>query len=73
MNTVLYTTAEVIRVVATAAQPFIPDGAAKLLDLLSVDEMQRQFRVSQAALVPGTVLPKPQGVFPRYVDETADA
>jgi methionyl-tRNA synthetase len=29
MNTVLYTTAEVIRVVATAAQPFIPDGAAE--------------------------------------------
>jgi methionyl-tRNA synthetase len=27
MNTVLYTTAEVIRVVAIAAQPFIPDGA----------------------------------------------
>ena len=72
MNTVLYTTAEVIRVVATAAQPFIPDGAARLLDLLSVAEDKRRFRVEQAALVPGTALPKPEGVFPRYVDQEAD-
>lgn len=72
MNTVLYTTAEVIRVVATAAQPFIPDGAGKLLDLLNVEEALRQFRVEKAALVPGTELPKPSGVFPRYVDEQAE-
>lgn len=69
MNTVLYTTAEVIRVVSVAAQPFIPDGAARLLDLLSVDGDNRQFKVENAALVPGTALPKPEGVFPRYVDE----
>jgi methionyl-tRNA synthetase len=73
MNTVLYTTAEVIRVVAIAAQPFIPDGAAKLLDLLCVDETQRQFQAVQASLVPGTALPRPHGVFPRHVDEAADA
>jgi methionyl-tRNA synthetase len=71
MNTVLYTTAEVIRVVATAAQPFIPDGASRLLDLLNVPEDKRQFRVEQAALVPGTALPKPEGVFPRYVEQEA--
>jgi methionyl-tRNA synthetase len=68
MNTVLYTTAEVIRVVATAAQPFIPAGAAKLLDLLSVAEDKRQFRMDCAPLVSGTALPKPEGVFPRYVE-----
>ena len=73
MNTVLYTTAEVIRVVATAAQPFIPGAAAKLLDLLSVAEDKRQFGVEKAALVPGTALPKPEGVFPRYVEPDAVA
>jgi methionyl-tRNA synthetase len=58
-------------VVATAAQPFIPDGASRLLDLLNVPEDKRQFRVEQAALVPGTALPKPEGVFPRYVEQEA--
>ncbi len=71
MGTVLYTTAEVIRIVAVSAQPFIPDGAGKLLDLLKVSDEMRQFRVREAALVPGTELPKPEGVFPRYVDEPA--
>ena len=69
MNTVLYTTAEIIRVVAVSAQAFIPDGASRLLDLLSVPQDKRHFHIEQAALVPGTILPKPEGVFPRYVEE----
>ncbi len=72
MATVLYTTAEVLRVAAVAAQPFIPDGAGRLLDLLAVEDDKRMFRVRQAALVPGTELPAPSPVFPRYVDESAD-
>jgi methionyl-tRNA synthetase len=71
MNTVLYTTAEVIRIVAVAAQPFIPAGAEKLLDLLRVEQANRMFHVKKAALVPGTALPKPEGVFPRYVEQEA--
>ncbi|MDI6026108.1 methionine--tRNA ligase [Corticibacterium sp. UT-5YL-CI-8] len=71
METVLWTTAEVIRRVALMCQPFIPGSAAKLLDLLSVDASDRDFvAVSEAkALVPGTALPAPQGVFPRYVEQ----
>ena len=72
MNTVLYTTAEVIRVVAVSVQPFMPESASRLLDLLAQPDDKRLFRVEHAALTPGTELPKPEGVFPRYVEE-ADA
>jgi methionyl-tRNA synthetase len=70
METVLYTTAETIRRVAILCQPFIPGSAAKLLDLLSVASGRRQFADlgEDGALSPGTALPTPQGVFPRYVE-----
>ena len=75
METVLWTTAEVVRRVAILLQPYVPGSAAKLLDLLAVPADRRKF--AQAgdadALVPGTPLPAPQGVFPRYVEaKTAD-
>jgi len=68
MNTVLYTTAEVLRVIGVSIQPFMPDSASKLLDLLNVPAENRQFRVSNAALVPGAELPQPSGIFPRFVE-----
>jgi methionyl-tRNA synthetase len=73
METVLYTTAEVLRRVAILCQPFMPASSAKLLDLLAVPADRRTFaNVSAAdALAPGTGLPKPEGVFPRYVDQEA--
>ena len=73
MATVLYVTAEVVRVVAVAIQPFMPESASKLLDLVAVPEDKRVFHVEKAALVPGTELPKPEGVFPRYVEKDAEA
>lgn len=71
METVLWTTAEVIRRVGLLCQPFIPGSAAKLLDLLAVAEDSRDFaHVAEGhALVPGTALPAPQPVFPRYVEQ----
>lgn len=68
MNTVLYTTAEVIRVVSMVAQAIMPDSASRLLDLLAIPPEQRTFDAANASLVPGTELPKPEGVFPRYVE-----
>ncbi len=70
MATVLYVLAEAIRRCALLAQPFVPDGAKKILDQLSVCEHQRQFSAlgREGGLEPGTVLPQPQGVFPRYED-----
>ncbi|SDR02764.1 methionine--tRNA ligase [Pseudovibrio sp. Tun.PSC04-5.I4] len=75
MATVLYTTAEIIRQVGILAQPVIPGSAAKLLDLLVLDENQRTFaQLGEAGrLQGGGELPKPQGIFPRYVEpETAE-
>jgi methionyl-tRNA synthetase len=70
METVLWVTAEVIRRVAILCQPYIPGSAAKLLDILAVGEGRRQFEhVGETyALVPGTPLPAPQPIFPRYVE-----
>jgi methionyl-tRNA synthetase len=65
-RTVLYTTCEAVRVAALLVQPVMPESAAKLLDLLGQAEDQRTFTAVGARLTPGTVLPPPTGVFPRY-------
>lgn len=72
MGTVLYVTAESIRQLAIAAQPYIPQGAKALLDQLNVAEDQRSFAQLGTAgrLEPGTAIEKPQGVFPRLELET---
>jgi methionyl-tRNA synthetase len=69
-GTVLYVTAEVLRQVAILAQPFIPDSAGKLLDLLGIPSDARDFTQLGAKhrIAPGTTLPAPAPVFPRYVD-----
>ena len=75
MATVLYVTAEVIRQVAILAQPFVPRGAAKLLDLVGVPADARGFDQLGPAgrLMAGAALPAPEPVFPRYVDPDAPA
>ncbi|MCC4245709.1 methionine--tRNA ligase [Stappia indica] len=75
MATVLYVTAEVIRQVAILAQPVIPTSAGKLLDLLAVPADARGFDRLGAGgrLAAGAELPKPEGVFPRYVEAEAPA
>src|SRR4051794_1637061 len=65
-GTVLYTTLEVVRIAALLVQPVMPDSAAKLLDLLGQPADQRTFAAVATRLAPGTALPKPEGVFPRY-------
>jgi len=73
MATVLYVTAEVIRVVAVMVQAVMPQSAGKLLDLLAVPQDARQFTDTQTPLAAGTQLPQPQGVFPRYVETETGA
>lgn len=70
MRTVLYVTAEVIRRVALLIQPVVPNAAARILDQLGVPADERGFgRFGDAAsLSPGTALPKPEGVFPRWTE-----
>lgn len=74
MATVLYVTAEVIRQVAIMAQPFVPEGAGKLLDLLKQDEDSRDFRALGEAgrLKAGLQFEKPTPVFPRFVEEEGE-
>jgi methionyl-tRNA synthetase len=72
-RTVLYVTAEVVRQIAILAQPVMPASAAKLLDSLGVPADARNFAALGGAtrITPGTTLPAPTGVFPRYVEPTA--
>ncbi|WP_137723523.1 methionine--tRNA ligase [Prescottella subtropica] len=72
MATVLYVTLEVVRIVGLLVQPVMPDSAAKILDLLGQDADSRDFDAIGARIVAGTPLPKPVGVFPRYVEETPE-
>lgn len=65
-GTVLYTTLEVVRVAALLAQPVMPDAMDKLLDLLGQSADARTFAAIGDRLKPGTQLPAPTGVFPRY-------
>jgi len=72
MRTVLYALAETIRHLAILVQPFMPGAAAKLLDQLAIPQDLRRFAALDAApLVPGAPLPKPEGVFPRFVEARA--
>ncbi|WP_342642304.1 methionine--tRNA ligase [Rhodoligotrophos ferricapiens] len=72
MGTVLYVTAELLRRIGILIQPFMPDSAAKLLDLLGVPPNTRGFADFEAPLAAGTALPPPQGLFPRYVEKEED-
>ncbi len=73
-GTILYVAAEVVRQVAILAQPVVPGSAAKLLDLLAVSPDARTFASLGVTgrLVPGSELPPPVGVFPRYVEPEAE-
>ena len=72
MRTVLYTLAEVLRHLAILVQPLVPGSAGKLLDQLAVPEGSRSFAaLGNAPLAPGTPLPRPEGIFPRFVEKTA--
>jgi len=69
MNTVLYVLAEIIRHIAILLQPFCPQAASNILDQLAVPEDERKFEHLSKKLKPGTLLPKPEGVFPRFEEK----
>jgi methionyl-tRNA synthetase len=74
-GTVLYVTAEVIRQIAILAQPFMPQSAKKLLDLIAVPDDLRGFSSlgGRIRLAAGAILPAPSAVFPRYVEPESNA
>jgi methionyl-tRNA synthetase len=46
----------------------VPAAASTLLDQLAVPKDQRDFASLDTTLKPGTPLPKPEGIFPRFVE-----
>jgi methionyl-tRNA synthetase len=72
-RTVLYVTAEVVRQIAILAQPVMPEASARLLDSLGIPAEARDFASlgGAARIEPGTKLPAPVGIFPRYIEPTA--
>ena len=73
MDTILYVTAEVLRIIGILIQPYVPFSAAKLLDLLAVSGGSRGFESLGQRIVSGTPLPAPVAIFPRYVEEQSPA
>jgi methionyl-tRNA synthetase len=71
MEAVLYTLCEVLRTLAIITQPFTPQAAIKLQDLLALPVDKRDFKAigSEHRLQSGIALPKPSPLFPRFVDE----
>ncbi len=72
-RTVLYVTSEVVRQIAILAQFVMPESSAKLLDSLGIPRGSRDFAALGGAtrIKPGTALPAPAPVFPRYVEPSA--
>ncbi len=71
METVLYVLAEVIRCLAIIVQPVVPHSSPKILDQMGAPEDERNFVhiVDDYALKSGVTIDKPQGVFPRIVED----
>ncbi|NBT85953.1 MAG: methionine--tRNA ligase [Alphaproteobacteria bacterium] len=67
MQTILYILAETIRKIAILTQPILPIASEKILDQLAMTK--RGLDVFNQALQPGTPLPEPKGVFPRWVEK----
>ncbi|RLQ87866.1 methionine--tRNA ligase [Notoacmeibacter ruber] len=75
MESVLWTTAETLRILAILAQPVIPEAAGKLLELLAVPADERSFAHVDVRyeLRSGEELPKPTPIFPRFVEKEDEA
>ncbi len=71
--TVLYVTAEVVRQIAIMAQFAMPTASSKMLDILGISDeaTSRDFAALATRIKPGTVLPAPAPVFPRYIEPAA--
>ncbi len=71
MADVLRVLVDMIRGIATMLQPFMPDTMDKMLVQLGVQDDERTFAALETLLPAGRTLPKPEGLFPRFVEEEA--
>jgi len=67
METVLAVLIEVLRIAGILVQPVMPRAASALLDQLAIPADARSFAAidAEGPITAGTVLPPPQGLFPR--------
>jgi methionyl-tRNA synthetase len=70
MADVLRVLVDAIRVVATVLQPFMPESMARMLDQLGVPADGRSLADLETALPAGLALPTPQGVFPKWIEDS---
>ncbi len=70
METILYLLACSIKYLTIMLQPFMPSSCSLILDQLAVENNNRSFNELNnfLSLKPGTQLPKPTGIFPRFTD-----
>ncbi len=73
METVLYVLVEVIRQIGLMAQPIVPKGATKILDILQIPEKKRTFDDLETPLKGGTALASVEPIFPRFQVSEAGA
>ncbi len=73
MATVLFVLAETIRHLGLVTSPYMPETSGKILDQLAIPSDARTFAHTGEAgtLKAGTTLPRPEGLFPRYVEKAA--
>lgn len=69
MQAVLRVLYDVIRAIAVMLQPYMPDTMSKMLDQLALANDERDFASLALLVEEGRVLPKPEGLFPRFVEE----
>ena len=65
MQEVLSVIAEIIRNLGILAQPFMPDSAAKMLDILNIPETERDFNALATKLTAGHRINQPEIIFNR--------
>lgn len=72
MKDVLRVLLDALRGIATVLQPFMPQSMDRMLTQLGVEDGERTFASLEILLPAGRKLPAPQGIFPRYVEPTAE-
>lgn len=72
MKDVLRVLLDALRGIATVLQPFMPQSMERMLTQLGVEPEERSFAALEVVQPGGRVLPAPQGIFPRYVEQAPE-
>ena len=75
MATVLYVVVETLRHLALLTLPFMPASSGRMLDQLGVAAEARHLAALGAGgrLAPGTPLPRPEPIFPRFLEDSPNS